>query len=660
MDSRLTPDAPFTLHSRSHKRAISAPDFSYAARQKHLPAPDQLHKILPPPREVMAISEEKLSPRMARADKTADTAYSNNVHSQARSLPFLQALQDGETWPEPQDAGCASSSARLPPVHRPSTATESSLDTLEQSAEGLSDGSKDDCRCMFVENCETGSQLRKAISHLFGRNKTCTLKIPKHVWVYYCRKHYQRVRYRNARSYPVNQMELVQMQLERLRAWSETNKQAGKGAYIKSWTLSLRKREEKRLMGNKAATDKDKGNKGAVGAGQSQGQGGGAVPEWLVVELGRGYDTARMFAIAARLRKEIEEGSLAQVPEIEFLPDIVDGDEGPSIRPNRLRRQNTGTGNGSSNKTPKRKALEFQSPFGQAPMQRTTAPLLTFSEMPIDAGRSVSPRGKRARMGREADSGDAYGANYSYTQRSAQYGAPNSSPVDYIRRAQTIVPKMRPLEYHYPVPFSTSYGEGYEHHPQYIGSQDNEVGTARLDASEYRQMAPDLANRYGNTTSAPAPRLPPIVTAPLVGGNGLGSNEARTAPPSARPRLGRPGMSRPLHQRSASAYTPMIRHMRMEARPSSSGNEGTTAIAQTAEAPRQHGYGYGHGHSDDPRVQQAFGRYAQAQGWMGAYGHGAAQNELHGPAYGHAPGHGSSAGTGSTLNYPEPRVPPAA
>lgn len=60
--------------------------------------------------------------------------------------------------------------------------------TREASLEALSPTSmaplEEEARCMFVNDCQTGSQLRKAISHLFGRNKACTLRIPKQVWVY--------------------------------------------------------------------------------------------------------------------------------------------------------------------------------------------------------------------------------------------------------------------------------------------------------------------------------------------------------------------------------------------------------------------------------------------------------------------------------------------
>ncbi|KAF7174093.1 hypothetical protein CNMCM6106_008200 [Aspergillus hiratsukae] len=43
----------------------------------------------------------------------------------------------------------------------------------------------------------SGGNPRKLISHIFGRNKTSTKLFPAHVWVHYCRKHYQRARYRS-------------------------------------------------------------------------------------------------------------------------------------------------------------------------------------------------------------------------------------------------------------------------------------------------------------------------------------------------------------------------------------------------------------------------------------------------------------------------------
>lgn len=204
--------------------------------------------------------------------------------------------------------------------------------------------------CMFIEGCDTGSQLRKAISHLFGRNKTCTLKIPKVVWVYYCRKHYQRVRYHYPKTYPATQLKLVEKQIERLKTWSDRNQARGKGPYINSWTLSLRKRERKRLQADGRSHGEEE---------KSSARGTGYSPTWIIEELGEVYDTERVFKIVERLRKEIENDTLAQVPEIEFLPDIVgdDEDKGATKTTSQRRRNNRSA---CVTKTSKRKAPNSQ------------------------------------------------------------------------------------------------------------------------------------------------------------------------------------------------------------------------------------------------------------------------------------------------------------
>ncbi|KAL3477726.1 hypothetical protein BJX99DRAFT_257098 [Aspergillus californicus] len=40
--------------------------------------------------------------------------------------------------------------------------------------------------------------LRKVVSHIFGRNKKVTKRIPVWIWEYWCRRHYQRTRYRSS------------------------------------------------------------------------------------------------------------------------------------------------------------------------------------------------------------------------------------------------------------------------------------------------------------------------------------------------------------------------------------------------------------------------------------------------------------------------------
>ncbi|OJD14673.1 hypothetical protein AJ78_04996 [Emergomyces pasteurianus Ep9510] len=88
--------------------------------------------------------------------------------------------------------------------------------------------------CQFSgEACSTESHhYRKVISHIFGRNKKCTVGIPEYVWIYYCRKHYQRARYRTA-EWPFRQCDLAIDTLRNMRSWGG----------VESFNLQLRRRE---------------------------------------------------------------------------------------------------------------------------------------------------------------------------------------------------------------------------------------------------------------------------------------------------------------------------------------------------------------------------------------------------------------------------------
>lgn len=534
--------------------------------------------------------------------------------------------------------------------------------------------------CMFVDECDTGSQLRKAISHLFGRNKTCTLKIPKMVWVYYCRKHYQRVRYRNARTYPVTQMELVETQIERLKSWSDQNKARGKGAYIKSWTLSLRKREEKRLQGNKGGNDDDE---------DATALGSGHIPSWLIGELGEGYDTARMFAIAARLREEIENGTLTQVPEIEFLPDIVDDDKDKDItKPTRQRRQNSSM---SMAKTPKRKAPDFPVMTRPSPTYNDASYGSYTHDGGYDVDGVVSPSGKRPRTARaatfphhqtpEAHGSHTAGPSRHYMASSYAPGHQGASPLP--PRAQNIVPKMQPMEYnhHYPhgaVPGrfdQTHPGQGHARVASYQGIPESgythEPYYQHHSIPGYTQAPMHFSGSQSSPNSPPT--LPPI-SAQMHGTISPYRHHDR-ALPGARPHLR--GASRPMHQRSASAYTPGSRYIPMAGRPSSSGNgiavdagryEATGHMQPAASYDAGHHGPQGYG-ENDLRHHQYDGKSA----WAPAYGHPApppAPNHSHyhyshGPNYGPASQavvsshNGASAGANNAMSvYPEPKGTP--
>ena len=160
---------------------------------------------------------------------------------------------------------------------------------------------------MAVENCTTGSVPRKVISHLFGRNKVCTRRIPERVWVCMCRKHYQRMRYRKGADFSVTQIGMVYEQIVRMIFWSRglesANRVNQEAITIRSWTFSIRKRELKRLVDT---------------------NGRDLVPRWIVQSLGDGKTHDEILDIVERLHHEIQQGILKDVPPVEFLPEVFD------------------------------------------------------------------------------------------------------------------------------------------------------------------------------------------------------------------------------------------------------------------------------------------------------------------------------------------------
>lgn len=181
--------------------------------------------------------------------------------------------------------------------------------------------------CMYIPNCDTDSQLRKAISHIFGRNKMCTRLIPQLVWVHYCRKHYQRSRYRNPKEYAKLQCDLVQEQIRRIHDWSEANAARGVAGVVQDWGLSVRKREAKRLedaknkkrrapaLDHEGSNDEDRELVAFVPP--------TAVPQWLVDSCGKGYSTQQILDIFNRLHSAVLQDLIPQFPDIEILPNII-------------------------------------------------------------------------------------------------------------------------------------------------------------------------------------------------------------------------------------------------------------------------------------------------------------------------------------------------
>ncbi|OTA70288.1 hypothetical protein K449DRAFT_393294 [Hypoxylon sp. EC38] len=199
--------------------------------------------------------------------------------------------------------------------------------------------------CMYKPNCDTGSQLRKAISHIFGRNKTCTRNIPSHVWVHFCRKHYQRSRYRNAQEWARVQCDLVQKQIRRVQDWSDENKRTGQPGIVQEWSLSMRKREQNRVQEktSRKRSYRDESEDDDDIVPDSATLNGTAVPDWLRSKCGDGYSTVEIEEIVARLKQEMEETNMTQIPDIEILPNIS-MDTSTDTRPKTLLKRKTSTG----------------------------------------------------------------------------------------------------------------------------------------------------------------------------------------------------------------------------------------------------------------------------------------------------------------------------
>lgn len=111
----------------------------------------------------------------------------------------------------------------------------------EEDAKDTNDNNEEDHLCEFAAPCRMhpspdGMHYRKVVSHVFGRNKAVTKLFPLGVWVHYCRKHYQRARYR-ADQWPFTQCDLLLESLSRMEHWDG----------VESFELILRRREQMRV-----------------------------------------------------------------------------------------------------------------------------------------------------------------------------------------------------------------------------------------------------------------------------------------------------------------------------------------------------------------------------------------------------------------------------
>ncbi|KAF3915039.1 hypothetical protein ABW21_db0201879 [Orbilia brochopaga] len=170
-------------------------------------------------------------------------------------------------------------------------------------------------QCSYVEDCNTQSPLRKVVSHIFGRNKLSTRQIPRNIWVYYCRKHYQRSRYRDLKGFAKLQCDLVQKQVDRLDAWGG----------VEDWVIKVRRREEIRISKeNKAAAsrtggmddydDDDCSRRSSLSQGVSE-------SHWISHMTGAGKTIKDVRFLLQRIEIEIIDCG-GVFPDVEILPNV--------------------------------------------------------------------------------------------------------------------------------------------------------------------------------------------------------------------------------------------------------------------------------------------------------------------------------------------------
>ncbi|KAL8801274.1 MAG: hypothetical protein Q9182_004581 [Xanthomendoza sp. 2 TL-2023] len=152
---------------------------------------------------------------------------------------------------------------------------------------------------------------RKVTSHFFGRNKRTTHQIPDECWIKYCRKHYQRQKYRCPADWFETQLLLVDAQLDKMEQWGG----------VMSWQIDVRKKERDLISKENEYL--------AIH---------GVLPDvvcrerFLIPYLGKDKTFAQVRNVVNVINKECDDTKSGTLPSFEFLPKI---DERRNPRPRR-------------------------------------------------------------------------------------------------------------------------------------------------------------------------------------------------------------------------------------------------------------------------------------------------------------------------------------
>lgn len=171
-------------------------------------------------------------------------------------------------------------------------------------------------RCKFMQNCNTNCHAyRKVVSHILGRNKKCTTQIPEECWIEYCRKHYQRTKYRtskmDSKGYCEVQLDILRRQLETLKAWDG----------VRSWEIAIRKKERDILQQEDNEMSRRRNNGSAIN--QFVFNAVNKCKERLLLShVGTKKTYADVEHLFDFIERNLPNDTFDKFPAIELLPDI--------------------------------------------------------------------------------------------------------------------------------------------------------------------------------------------------------------------------------------------------------------------------------------------------------------------------------------------------
>ena len=234
-----------------------------------------------------------------------------------------------------------------------------------------------DRKCYHADKCILKSEDRKVVSQFFGRNKACTRAIPDHLYGNYCRKHYQRTKYR-AKHFGVIQMDLVRKALDKMQAWGG----------ITEFEFALR------LRARKLIENQDNYYRACEQARAARRPLPPPHPDmdleskerFLVPYLGKHKSFDDMFDIIDMIEEHIEEHK-CDAPEIEILPSFRSGFEKPKKLTQRAAMKPTGV-----QKTKVKASESPRSRFANTPssskkiLRRQSGPGHSTLDIPSSAG----------------------------------------------------------------------------------------------------------------------------------------------------------------------------------------------------------------------------------------------------------------------------------